>query len=124
MAQMVKNLPAMQETQVQSLDEGKATHSSIIAWRIPLTEEPGGQQSMGVTKSWDTTEWLNSNLSGFKWEGIDGMLSAGYPSLQGGYPSAPKCMLNSHAILHKSQFFCDHFRFLRNFILSNCPYTE
>ena len=52
MAQMVKNLPAMQETQVQSLDEGKATHSSIIAWRIPLTEEPGGQQSMGVTKSW------------------------------------------------------------------------
>ena len=49
----VKNLPAMQETWVQSLgqedslQEGMATHSSILAWRIPWTEEPGGQQSMG-----------------------------------------------------------------------------
>ena len=47
MAQMVKNLPAMQETQVQSLDwgdalkKGMATHSSILAWRIPWTEEAG-----------------------------------------------------------------------------------
>ena len=47
-AQMVKNLPAMQETQVQSLDwedrleKGMATHCSILAWRIPWTEEPGG----------------------------------------------------------------------------------
>ena len=53
MAQMVKNLPAMQETQVQSLgqedslEKGMATHSSILAWRIPWTEEPGGLQSMG-----------------------------------------------------------------------------
>ena len=53
MAQMVKNLPAMQVTQVQSLswedplEKGMATHSSILAWRIPLTEEPGGLQSMG-----------------------------------------------------------------------------
>ena len=64
MAQMVKNLPAMQETQVQSLDQGMATHSSIIAWRIPLTEEHGGLQSLGVTKSW--TQLSNSNLSGLK----------------------------------------------------------
>ena len=47
MAQTVKNLPAMQETWVQSLggedlEEGMATHSSILAWRIPRTEEPGG----------------------------------------------------------------------------------
>ena len=48
MAQIVKNLPAMQETQVQSLsqedplEKGMATHSSILAWRIPWTEEPGG----------------------------------------------------------------------------------
>ena len=48
MVQMVKNLPAMQETQVQSLsqgdplEKGRATHSSILAWRIPWTEEPGG----------------------------------------------------------------------------------
>ena len=48
MAQMVKNLPVMLETQVQSLgwedplQKGMATHSSILAWRIPWTEEPGG----------------------------------------------------------------------------------
>ena len=53
MAQMVKNLPAMQETWVQSLgledplEEGMATHSSILAWEIPWTEEPGGLQFMG-----------------------------------------------------------------------------
>ena len=52
-AQMVKNLLAMQETQVRTLgqedplEEGKATDSSILAWRIPWTEEPGGLQSMG-----------------------------------------------------------------------------
>ena len=57
-AQMVKNLPAMQETQVQSLDQedplekGMATHSSILAWEIPWTEEPGGLQSMGSQKNW------------------------------------------------------------------------
>ena len=52
-AQMVKNLPAMQKTWVRSLswddplEEGMAAHSSILAWRIPRTEEPGGLQSMG-----------------------------------------------------------------------------
>ena len=52
-AQMVKNLPAMQETQVLSLggedplEEEMATHSSILAWRIPWTEEPGGLQFLG-----------------------------------------------------------------------------
>ena len=51
-AQMMKNPPAMQETQVQSLgkddslEEGMATHFSILAWRIPWTEEPAGLQSM------------------------------------------------------------------------------
>ena len=50
---MVKNLPAMQETHVRSLhredplEEGMVTHSSILDWRIPWTEEPGGLQSMG-----------------------------------------------------------------------------
>ena len=53
MASMVKNLPVMQETWVQSLgwedplEKGMATHSSILAWRILWTEEPGGLQSMG-----------------------------------------------------------------------------
>ena len=51
---MVKNLPAMRETQVQSLgwkdplEKGMATHSSILAWRVPRTEEPGGLQPMGL----------------------------------------------------------------------------
>ena len=53
MAQMDKNLPAMQETQVQflgqedPLDKGKATHSSILVWRSPWTEESGRLQCMG-----------------------------------------------------------------------------
>ena len=52
-AQMVKLLPAIWETQVLSLgwedhlEKGMATHSSILAWRIPWTEEPGGLQSIG-----------------------------------------------------------------------------
>ena len=56
MAQMVKNLPLMQETWVQSLgwedprEEGMATHSSIPAWRIPWTEEPGRFQPTGLER--------------------------------------------------------------------------
>ena len=52
-AQMVKRLPAMRETQIQSLgredplEKEMATHSSILAWKIPWTEEPGRLQSMG-----------------------------------------------------------------------------
>ena len=52
-ARMIKNLPVMQETWVQSLgqedplEEGMATYSSILAWRISWTEEPGRLQSMG-----------------------------------------------------------------------------
>ena len=52
-AQMAKNLPAMRETWVQSLgwddplEKGMATHSNVLAWRIPWTDEPGGLQSTG-----------------------------------------------------------------------------
>ena len=55
-AQLVKNLPAVQETQVQSLgwedplEKEMATHSSILAWKISWTEEPGGLQSMGLQR--------------------------------------------------------------------------
>ena len=58
MTQTVKNLPAMQETWVRSLggedplDKGMATHSSILAWRIPWGEEPGRLQFMELQKSW------------------------------------------------------------------------
>ena len=54
--QMVKSLPATQETQVQSLgqedplEKEMASHSSILAWRIPWTEEPGGLQSMELQR--------------------------------------------------------------------------
>ena len=54
--QMVKNLPAMQETRVRSLgqedplEKGMATHSNSLAWRIPRTEKPGGLQSMKLQR--------------------------------------------------------------------------
>ena len=57
MAQLVKNLPAMQEKWVWSLgwedplEKEVATHSSILAWEIPWTEQPGGLQSMGLQES-------------------------------------------------------------------------
>ena len=56
MTQTAKNLPAMQETWIRSLgqkdplEKGMSTHSIILAWRIPWTEEPGGLQSTGSQK--------------------------------------------------------------------------
>ena len=61
MAQMVNNLSAMQETRVRSLgqedtlEKAMSTHSSILAWRIPCTEKPGGLQCIGHKES-DMTE--------------------------------------------------------------------
>ena len=69
MVQMVKNLPVIQEMWVRSLDQedplekGKATHSSILAWRIPRTEEPGGLQSRGSQRG--KTEQLTGSLFTF-----------------------------------------------------------
>ena len=63
-AQLVKNLPAVQETWVQSLgwedllEKGMATHSSILAWRIPWIEESGELYSPWDLKELDMTEWL------------------------------------------------------------------
>ena len=83
MAQPVKNLPAMQETQqmrIQSLgqedplEEETATHSSILAWRIPWTEEPGGLQSTELQES-DTTE----RISVHRFLGPRNQLSNVYP---------------------------------------------
>ena len=60
-AQMVKNLPAVQESQVRSLDQedplekGMATHSSILTWEVAWTEEPGGLTVHGVPKELDMT---------------------------------------------------------------------
>src|SRR5574340_240593 len=75
---MIKNAPAMRETWVGSLgwedplEEGMATHSSILAWRIPWTEEPGGLQSMGSQRVgedfgdyfyWLVGNWINKSFS-------------------------------------------------------------
>ena len=62
-AQMVKSLPAIQETRIQSLgweeslEKEMATHSYILAWEIPWTQEPGGWQSMGLQRV-NMTKWL------------------------------------------------------------------
>ena len=70
-AQMVKNLPAIWETWVQSLgqqdplEKGMATHSSILAWRIPWTKQPGGLQSMGSQRVWHAWSDLAFTLREF-----------------------------------------------------------
>ena len=70
-AQMLKNLPAMQETQVLSLgredplEKGISTHSSVLAWKIPWTEEPGGLQSIGlqrVSHDWVTNTHTHTTM--------------------------------------------------------------
>ena len=66
MPQVVKNPPAMQETQVQSLgredplEKGMAIHSSVLAWGLPWTEEPAGYSPWG-RKELDTTEQLSTH---------------------------------------------------------------
>ena len=76
-AQLVKNPPAMQETPVQflgwegPLEEGMATHSRFLAWRIPWTEEPGGLQSMGsqrVRHDWTTKHSTGEEYTGTCWD--------------------------------------------------------
>ena len=68
-AQRVKNLPAMWETQVESLgqedplEEGMATHSRILAWRVPQTEEPSGLQFMGLPRV--GYEWITNTFTYF-----------------------------------------------------------
>ena len=76
---MVKNLPAVWETWVRSLawedalEKGMATHSSILAWRLPWTEEPGGlQRSLWVRQESDTTEQLTHVHTGYLWGFLGG----------------------------------------------------
>ena len=75
MAQMVKNLPAKQKTPVRSLGQedplacGMATYSSILAWRIPWMEEPGGLESMESKKSWtQLSTYTTSSREAEAWE--------------------------------------------------------
>ena len=72
-AQMVKNLPGMQEIRTRSLGEedslekGMATHSSIFAWRIPWTEEPGRLQSSRLQRVGHNWQWLTPNRVKLRW---------------------------------------------------------
>ena len=79
LAQMVKNLSAMQEMWVQSLgweaplEKGMATHSSILAWRIPRTEEPGGLQCTELQRvwhDWATNTHFSSKAGEFRWSHV------------------------------------------------------
>ena len=76
MAQAVKNLLAMQETWLQSLDwedpleKGMAIHSSILAWRIPWIEKLGGYSSWGRKES-DRTEQLTLTMYSVSWHGVE-----------------------------------------------------
>ena len=73
MGQIVNNLPAMQETRIQSLgwenplEKGMATYSSILAWRIPWTEEPGRLQSMGSQRV-GHKESINTSQAEVTWQ--------------------------------------------------------
>ena len=66
MAERLKSLPAMQETQVRSLggedplEKAMATHSNILAWEIPWTEEPGGLQSTGLQSQTRLSDFTSS----------------------------------------------------------------
>ena len=74
---MVKSLPAMQETGVQSLgqedplEEEMETHSNILAWRIPWMEEPGGLQFMGSQRvGHDRVTSLSDSLLALEWQAV------------------------------------------------------
>ena len=87
MAQTVKNLPAIQETRIQSLgqedplEKGMTTHPSILAWRSPWTEEPGGLQSMGSQRLTLSGLLIEDACKRCKWAG-DGALPQGLSGLQ------------------------------------------
>jgi len=90
MVQMVKNLPVMQETWVQSLgwkdtlEKGTATHSSILAWRIPMNNGAWQLQSMGFQKS-DMTEQLSTHTHNFISQSLERQLGEGtwrFPQVQ------------------------------------------
>ena len=97
-AQTVKRLPAMRETRVRflgredPLEKEMAVHSSILAWRLPWTEEAGGLQSVGSQES-DTTKRLNQHkrLGRLQAASVSGLTRSSGPAL-----SPPKLTLGSH----------------------------
>ena len=125
-AQMVNNLPAMQETQVQSLgqedslEEGMAMHSSILAWRISWTEKPGRVQSMGsqrVGHDWAINTHVQRN--------VIGLLSPGYSQLWVNIvPNliiSPNCLYLKNSFLHKIKNLFWNVSWLLNFFILFSP---
>ena len=98
-AQMVKRLPAVRETQVQSLgcedplEKEMATHPSILAWKIPWTEEPGGLQFVGSQRV--EHDWATNTSLVVQWLGLGGLTAQGLSSTTGGrikFPPASLCV--------------------------------
>ena len=121
MAQMAKNLPAMRETWVRSLvwedllEKGKATQFSLLAWRIPWTEEPGGATIHRVAKSW--TRLSNFHFLSPPQEREDPWLPCSYTgynkTLSYGQMDASACLTSCQKVL---QLFRGR-RPLRSYIL-------
>ena len=100
MVQTVKSLPATQETQVQSvgredpLEKEMATHSSILGWRIPWMEEPGGLHTMGSQRV--RHNWATSLSLSFTWSGYYRALNH-FTSFPGGTSGKePSCQCRRH----------------------------
>ena len=108
--QTVNNLPAMQETwvwslgQEEALEKGMATHSSILAWRIPGTEEPGGLQPMGS----QSRTWLSDNANMRE-------LQTGGAGFVGVRPAQSLTALGSGELILGSVGCCRHLEILNNF---------
>ena len=92
---MVKNLPTMQETGVPSLgqedplEKGMAAHSSILAWRTPWTEVPGGLQSMGSQRVTNISTLWGHPKALFSFSRIENEKKAGKTGLPAPRPSCP-----------------------------------
>ena len=88
-APTVKNLPSMQNTRVQSLsqedplEKGMTTHSSVLAWRIPWTEEPGGLESIGSQSQTQLKQLSTHARKRLQWAQISPLEPVSEPRLQG-----------------------------------------
>ena len=118
-AQTIKNLPAMQEMQVRSLgqkdplEKGMATHSSVLAWRFPWTEEPGGLQSMELQRvghNWATNTHTSDDLAVSKKLEFQGYwLKPPCTWVYMGYHSGPLMLwLLENTIFFKNMYYIHH----------------
>ena len=104
---MIKNPPAMRETWLRSLDwedaleEGLATHSSILAWRIPGTEEPGGLLSMGWHRDEPVWLWGHPAMLALSWR-PGNLLGPPHHDLPTLWPHSHPCAMLSRSVMSNS----------------------